>query len=105
MNVSSIEALFQLFLLCFLNQPLNRLNIIDSFLLPPSREVRCVTGMLVNLFTAESQSVTNATSLFIRASEARERLEVDHCAVSFIVSVCVYGVARFVKHLTTRLMA
>ncbi len=61
--------------------------------------------MLVNLFTAESQSVTNATSLFIRASEARERLEVDqkidHCAVSFIVSVCVYGVARFVKHLTT----
>ncbi len=85
MNVSSVEGLFQLFLL------------------------RCVTGMLVNLFTAESQSVTNATSLFIRASEARERLEVDqkidHCAVSFIVSVCVYGVARFVKHLTTRLMA
>lgn len=59
------------------------------------REVRCVTGMLVNLFTAESQSVTNAMSLCVRASEARERLEVDqkidYCAVSFIVSVCVYG--------------
>ncbi len=37
MNVSSIEALFHLFLLCFLNQPLKRQNIMDSFLHPPSR--------------------------------------------------------------------